>query len=130
MLSPALTRIYKDRLNELRHYVEEEIALDNEQDDTSPPNEYAIDQFWRFMHRYAPGRRAGIVMQDSGDPRVVWSKDDASRIGIQFKQNGSVIYVILIGRQGPRTAGETDHEGVIRVFREYNLLSFLEIADD
>ena len=51
--------------------------------------------FWRFVNSVCQNRRACLFLLDNGNLRAVWKDENDAQVGLQFRDDGMVQYVIF-----------------------------------
>ena len=115
-------KAYESRIERLRGFVEED-------DDVEAVNEESVKDFWSFMKTSRFTRRAGLVMLDSGNLRVVWRDDVGQEVGLHFLGDSRIFYAIFTchsdGSDAEPVIDTTTFEGVPQLLRELDLISFV-----
>ena len=93
-----LRRIYESRIEFLREAAEEDELV---------MNETPVDEFWRFFDEFEPIGRASLVLILEGDLRAIWRTGPENHIGIHFKGDGTVHYVVFKRMLGSDTVTRT-----------------------
>ena len=111
---------YRERLNFLRNEGEVEgIAL----------NLASEEDFFFFTKSVPSTRRASVVLLENGNLRAVWSGDDGSHVGIQFRGDQLASFVIFASRPPKsgvsRVAGKDTLDGVKRHIGAFGLDALL-----
>lgn len=80
---------YEDRIKYLRNEAEHDgICL-------NPTSERF---FWHFVNSVSRARRAYLFLLDNGNLRAVWKGESNTQVGLQFRGDGKVQYVIFARR--------------------------------
>lgn len=89
---------YHDRLELLR----EEAAFEGIQ-----LNEGSVTDFWGFVEAEPRKKRASLILTVEGNLRAVWRTGPENHIGIHFKGDGAVHYVVFKRMPGADTVTRT-----------------------
>ena len=85
--------------------------------------------FWAFVGWGKRVKGAQVVLMDNGNLRAVWEGRGGSHVGLQFRGDETVVYVIFSRRAGAsgmsRVAGVDTLEGVKAQVRAFDLESVL-----
>ena len=85
--------------------------------------------FWSFIGSTYFSRRAGLALMENGNLRAVWKGEDASHLGLHFRGDRQIQYVIFKRRSGSRrisrTAGIDTFEGVKKQIGAFDLMSLV-----
>ncbi len=85
--------------------------------------------FWKFCTRVPRIRRGGLVLLENGNLRAVWEGDNEAHIGLQFRHEHSIQYVIFACRQSSfpmsRVSGRDTISGVLRQIEAFNIARVL-----
>ena len=110
---------YRDRIAELRDYAKlEGLAINGESE----------NDCWALLKSEASLRPADLVLLDTGNLRAIWDDDRGQHIGLQFRGQGVIQYVIFgcdTNGRFIRTAGRDAWEGVARAVEDFGVASIL-----
>ena len=85
--------------------------------------------FWKFCTRVPRIRRGGLVLLENGNLRAVWEGENEAHIGLQFRHEHSIQYVIFARRQPSfpmsRVSGRDTISGVLRQIEAFNMAQVL-----
>ena len=79
-------RQYLDRIKYLRYEAEQ---------DGFSLNPASERNFWRFVESVGQTRKAYLFLLDNGNLRAVWKDENDDQVGLQFRDDGMVHYVIF-----------------------------------
>ena len=68
-------KAYRDRIEELRGYGEDEGVT---------VNEASEKDFWAFVKSLSASRKGSLVLMDNGNLRALWKGEQESHLGLQF----------------------------------------------
>ena len=112
----GLRKTYESRIDFL-HIAAEEDGLEI--------NECSIDDLWRFFDEFKPLGQASIVLTVEGDVRAVWRTGPENHIGIHFKGDDAVHYVVFKRMAGAeivtRTSGACTISEVAELISRYKM---------
>ncbi len=111
---------YQNRLDELREAAaEEELSV----------NEQSISDFWRFVEDASANASASLILTVEGDIRAVWRTGPEDHIGLHFKGDGLVHYVVfkrvLPNEDVTRVAGACTIDEAQQLVAKYEMQSLV-----
>ena len=113
-------KAYRDRIEELRGYGEDEGVT---------VNEASEKDFWAFVKSLSASRKGSLVLMDNGNLRALWKGEQESHLGLQFLGDRMVEYVIFKrrkrARKVSRVAGADNFDGIKRQIDSFELYSML-----
>lgn len=117
-----LYQTYKNRIEELRS----DAALDGFE-----INEASERGFWSFVYDLPVIRNGDLVLADNGNLHIEWEGELDSHLGLQFRGDGMIQYVIFRRRPRSKTtsrvAGRDNLDGVKLQIRNFELESLLGV---
>jgi transcriptional regulator with XRE-family HTH domain len=90
------------------------------------PSAESLADLWRFLASHPGTRAPALYLLENGNYRAMWWGDDGEQLGLQFRGNGEIQYVVFVRRDDApggiaRSSGRDSFRGVERLLDTFDL---------